>query len=198
MSIPTVTDFFTIFEPAVFMTGLAVFAARIFDVSVGTIRTIVTVQGRSILAFFLAVIEVTIWISVVSTVIHQVQTMPILIIFYSLGYATGNVVGIMVEKRLAFGLTILKVFSHEKGRFIAEYFRKIGQPVTIFHGEGLHGPVMELYLVSRRRDLKWLLPKIHELDNEAFYVIEQARDVNKVLRPIYTARGGWRQRHNRK
>lgn len=198
MAFPGLSDLLTIFDPVVFLTGLVVFGARIVDVSVGTVRTIVTVQGRTTLAFFLAVFEVTIWISVVSTVIHKVQEMPILVIFYSLGYASGNVVGILVERRIALGMIILKVFSQTKGYDLADTFRKLGQPVTIFHGEGMKGPVVELYLACRRRDLKWLIPALDKVDADAFYVVEQARDVRKVLKPVATPLGGWRQRHNRK
>jgi uncharacterized protein YebE (UPF0316 family) len=198
MSFPGINDLLMVFDPVVFMTGLAVFVARIFDVSIGTVRTIVTVQGRTSLAFTLAVFEVTIWLTVVSTVIHKVGELPILIIFYSLGYATGNVVGILVEKKLAFGLIILKIFSQQHGKKLADEFRKLGQAVTIFPGEGMNGPVLELYLVCRRRDLKWMVPKVHSIDRDAFYVVEQARDVSKVLKPVATPLGGWRQRHNRK
>jgi uncharacterized protein YebE (UPF0316 family) len=198
MTIPSVADLMAINDPVVLLTGLAVFAARIADVSIGTVRTIVTVQGRTVIAFTLAVFEVTIWITVVSTVIHQVGEIPILIIFYSLGYATGNVVGILVERRLAFGMTILKVFTLDQGREMADSFRNAGQPVTVFAGEGMKGPVQELYIACRRRDLKWMIPKVYQIDKEAFYVIEQARDVSRVLKPIYTPLGGWRQRHNRK
>lgn len=198
MTFPGIADFASITDPVVLMTGLAVFFARIFDVSVGTVRTIVTVQGSSALAFVLAVFEVTIWISVVSTVIHQVQEMPILVIFYSLGYATGNVVGILVERKLAFGMIILKVFSQHKGKILAETFRNLGHAVTVFHGEGMKGPVQELYLACRRKDLKWMIPKVQEVDEKAFYVVEQARDVRKILKPVSTPLGGWRQRNNRK
>lgn len=198
MTFPNFTDLLAILDPVVLLTGLAVFGARICDVSIGTVRTIVTVQGRTALAFTLAVFEVTIWISVISTVIHKVQELPILVIFYSLGYATGNVVGIVVEKKLAFGFIILKVFCQHHGQKMADYFRDLGQPVTVFEGEGQHGPVLELYLVCRRRDLRWMVPKVHEIDDDAFYVVEQARDVSKVLRPVCTPLGGWRQRHNRK
>lgn len=198
MTIPTLADLATIFDPVVLLTGLSIFVARIFDVSIGTVRTIVTVQGRTVVAFFLAVFEVTIWISVVSTVIHQVNDMPVLVIFYSLGYATGNVVGIIVERKIALGLIILKIFSLHKGKEIAQSFREAGQAVTTFEGEGKSGPVLEIYLVCRRRDLKWMLPRLLAVDSSAFYVIEQARDVKKVLKPVFTPLGGWRQRHNRK
>ena len=50
------------------VTGSVIFAARICDVSIGTVRTIVTVQGRTVIAFCLAVFEISIWITIVSTV----------------------------------------------------------------------------------------------------------------------------------
>jgi len=64
--------------------------------------------------------------------------------------------------------------------------------VTTFVGEGMRGPVQELYVVCRRRDLKRLLPAIKEIDPDAFYITEQARDVNKVLKPVNTPITGWR------
>jgi hypothetical protein len=42
------------FDTHILLTGLLIFFARICDVSVGTVPAIVTVQGRSVLAFFWA------------------------------------------------------------------------------------------------------------------------------------------------
>lgn len=128
--------------------------ARIFDVAIGTIRTIVTVQGRTIIAFFLAICEITIWVTVAGTVINQSKDQPLLVVFYAFGYSTGNVVGIMFERKLAFGTTVLKILTRKAGLEIAGYLRNKGQPVTIFNGEGMQGPVHELYIACRRRDLK--------------------------------------------
>jgi uncharacterized protein YebE (UPF0316 family) len=95
-------------------------------------------------------------------------------------------------------MIILKVFTAGKGDKMAADFRQKKQRVTIFQGEGMKGPVNELYIVCRRRDLKWMLARVHELDPDAFYVVEMARDVSKILKPVYAPLGGWRQRHNRK
>ena len=81
---------------------------------------------------------------------------------------------------------------------LAKYIRQKGQPVTVFVGEGLEGPVKELYIACRRRDLKWILPEVRQKDPKAFYVIEQARDMGKVLKPIYSPLGGWRAVQKRK
>jgi uncharacterized protein YebE (UPF0316 family) len=179
-------------DPHTFLTGLIIFLARICDVSLGTIRTIVIVQGRTIVAFFLGLIEVVIWITIVSTVVHSIKETPILVLFYSLGFATGNVVGIMAERKLAFGLIILRVITRRKEGPIADRLRKLGQAVTVFRGEGMRGPVSELYIACRRRDLKWILPIVREEDDTAFYITEQARDVSKILKPFHEPLTGWR------
>ena len=176
-------------ESNILVTGLIVFFARICDVSIGTIRTIVTVQGRTLIAFILAVFEISIWLGVVSAVINQVKDQPILVIFYALGYATGNVLGIKVEGKLAFGLIILRVICREKGDVLAARLRELGQPVTKFVGEGMRGPVIELYIACRRKNLKWILAEVSSIDKDAFYVVEQARSMSKILRPVSTPLG---------
>ena len=188
----------TMFESTVLLTGVLVFFARICDVAIGTVRTIVTVQGRTLIAFCLAVFEIVIWLLVASTVISQVKDQPILVMFYALGYATGNVVGIKVEKKLAFGSIILKVICRESGDLIIKTIRDLGQPVTKFVGEGMNGPVNELYIACQRKDLKRILAEIQKIDSQVFYVVEQASAMNKILRPVNTPLGGWRSRSNRK
>jgi len=185
-------------EMHILLTGVLVFFARICDVAIGTIRTIVTVQGRTVIAFILAIFEITIWVTVAGTVINQIKDQPLLVVFYAFGYATGNVVGIMVERKLAFGTTILRIITRTAGSEIAAHLRSKGQPVTIFNGEGMQGPVHELYIACRRRDLKWMLPDVQQIDPKLFYVIEQARDMSKVLKPVYAPLGGWRSVSKRK
>ena len=185
-------------DTQVLLTGVLVFLPRICDVSIGTIRTIVTVQGRTAIAFVLAIFEITIWVTVAGTVINQIKDQPLLVVFYAFGYATGNVLGIHVERKLAFGTTILRVITRTAGEKMAAHLREKGQPVTIFNGEGMQGPVHELYIACRRRDLKWMLPEVQQIDPKLFYVIEQARDMSKVLKPVYTPVGGWRSVGKRK
>lgn len=176
----------------ILLTGVAIFFARICDVSLGTIRTIATVQGRTKIVFVLGFFEISIWITVVSTVVQKIATAPLLGLFYALGYATGNAVGILLERKMAFGFLVLRVFTRTAGKSMTDQLRKYGQRVTTFLGEGMHGPVTELYIVTRRRDLKWILQIINEEDSEAFYTTEYARDVSKVLQPTLQPATGWR------
>ncbi len=180
------------------VTGILIFLARICDVSLGTVRTIVTVQGRGVVAFFLAIFEILIWITVITTVVQKVNEQPILALFYALGYATGNLVGIAVERKIALGFMVLRVFTRSAGRALTERLREMGQPVTVFRGEGMRGPVDELYIACRRRDLKQILAIVNAEDPESFYLTEMARDVCRTIRPLATECSGWRSVFKRK
>jgi uncharacterized protein YebE (UPF0316 family) len=186
------------FELSTLMTGFLIFLARVCDVSLGTVRTIVTVHGRSVVAFFLAIFEILIWITVISTVVQKVASQPILALFYALGFATGNIVGIAVERKIALGFMILRVFSRTAGKALTERLRYMGQPVTVFQGEGMRGPVDELYIACRRRDLKRILQVVNEEDPESFYITEMACDVCRMIRPLSTECSGWRSVFKRK
>ena len=56
----------------------------------------------------------------------------------------------------------------------------------------MHGPVKELYVVCRRRDMKRLLSIVNDIDSSAFIITEMARDVNKILHPVNVPFTGWR------
>ena len=185
-------------ESSIILTGVFVFFARMCDVSLGTVRTIMIVQGRTSIAFVLALFEITIWLLVVNTVLSQINEQPILIAFYSFGYATGNVVGILVERRLAFGIVTLKLLTRSAGHEMAEFLRAKGLPVTVYLGEGMQGPISELYLVCNRRKLRWILPEVKKIDPKVFYILEPARDMSHVFKPLNTPVSGWRGWFNKK
>ena len=177
--------------PIIFQ-GLLIFFARVCDVSIGTMRTIFTIQGRMLISFCLGIVELLIWIAVVSAVVNSIQEHPVLALFYAFGYATGNVVGIWVERKLAFGMMILRVITRRDGLKIAANLSEKGQPETPFQGEGVRGPELQLAIAGRRRDLKWILTVLEDEDRRAIYITEMARDVSKIMRPFAMAPTGWR------
>jgi uncharacterized protein YebE (UPF0316 family) len=164
--------------PVGLLAGL-VFFSRVLDVSIGTVRTIATVQGRVVLAFVLGLFEVTIWLIVISAVVNTVLDRPWLLVFYALGFSTGNVAGIILERRLALGHTVLRVITGRHADAITAALREAGHRVTRFEGEGHSGPVSELYLVCERRELPRALKVVHGIDPEVFYLCETPTRVRR-------------------
>lgn len=174
------------------LTGLAIFGARVADVSMGTMRTISIVQGRTRTAFLLGFVEVSLWLVVISTVVKQIGDRPVLGFFYAFGFSTGNVVGILLERRLAFGHIVLRVISHRFGASMADQIRQAGFAATTFIGEGRSGPVTLIYVACRRRDLKQIIPIVKAIDPSAFYLTEPAGTVSKMISPGMQTPTGWR------
>lgn len=174
------------------ITGILVFLIRIVDVSLGTVRTISTVQGRWRTAFILGFVEVSMWLAVIAAIVTRVAERPILGVFYALGFSTGNAVGILIERRLAFGNAVLRVITSRDGEALARAVRKAGYPATTFVGAGDSGPVTEVCVVCKRRSLKAILAIVNEVVPEAFYLTEQVGSVRTVRQPTMQPPTGWR------
>lgn len=139
-------EYISILQQTDWAYGFVVFAARVVDVSLGTLRTIAIVHGRTLMAFWLGFFEAGIWLAVVSAIVQTVAQQPALGVIYALGFATGNLVGIKVEKFIAMGHLILRVNSTNNASGMASAMRNQGYTVTAFTGEGQAGPVTELYV----------------------------------------------------
>ncbi|MFT4902295.1 MAG: hypothetical protein ACI81V_001582 [Lentimonas sp.] len=159
--------------------AFVVFLSRVLDVSIGTIRMIATVQGRIYLAFVLGLFEVTIWLVVIATVVNTVLERPWLLVFYALGYSTGNVVGIILERRLALGHTVLRVITGKNAEKIKDALTAGRFRVTQFEGVGAIGPVSELQIVCERKLLTRALKIVQTIDPEVFYLCETPTRVRR-------------------
>ena len=182
----------------VWVLGIVIFLVRIIDVSLGTLRTISIVQGRMGWAFATGLFEISMWLLVITAVIQKIVESPFLAIFYAFGFSTGNVVGILIEKKLAMGYTNFRVISSKQGKLIAERINEKGYRATTFEGEGKEGKVIEVYVVCERKSLPAIIEIVREIEPDAFYVTEQVGIVSKMLRPMMVPATGWRAIHKKK
>ena len=180
-------------DSGILLTGLVVFLARIIDVSIGTLRTLFIVRGKTKIAFVLGFIEINMWLLVLSTVLEKVMAYPVIALFYAFGFSTGNVVGILIERKIAIGHLILRVITPVHGEIMATQIRESGFPVTTVEGEGAKGKVTVLYIACERKHVKKIIPIVHEIDPDAFYITEQAGSVSKLHHTqTMVPRTGWR------
>lgn len=153
--------------------ALQIMVLRIIDVSMGTFRTLMTVQHKKYIAGLMGFIEVTIWVFAISTVFRNLDN--IYNVFgYSTGFALGTMLGITLEQKIGSGYLQFHIISLQFTDKIADTLRmnKIG--VTILPGEGSRGGVaMLIVLVSRKRE-KEVMDIINEIDPDAFVSVQSA------------------------
>ncbi|MDH5720973.1 MAG: DUF5698 domain-containing protein [Spirochaetia bacterium] len=176
----------------ILITGILIFLARVIDVTLGTLRTLSIVTGKMKTAFLLGFVEISIWLFIISKVLEDILREPILGVFYSLGYATGNVVGIMIEKKISFGHTVIRVIIPLAEKQLADKIREAGFAITTFIGEGMKGPVTELCIACQKDESEKIISIIKRQIPVPFYITEQAIDISRIFRPSFQQPTGWR------
>lgn len=151
-----------------------IFLARVCDVSLGTLRTVAVVNGRGYLALGLGFIEVLIWIFAVSAVVRDALEEPIYAFAYAFGFAAGNLVGVMIDHKLAIGKQVVRLFSRN-GPELAAKLREAGFRVTTFDGHGRDGPVCMLLMETRRRSMAKIVRLARSVDESCYYIIDDVR-----------------------
>jgi uncharacterized protein YebE (UPF0316 family) len=94
------------------------------------------------------------------------------VVGYSAGFATGNVIGMAIEKRLAIGFSHIKIITKQHGDAVAEALRKMDYAVTEIPARGKDGSVSLCDLSVRRKDVPAIEKLALEVDPEAFITVE--------------------------
>lgn len=152
-------------------TAFLIFLVRVLSISMDTLRFMLTMRGKRGIAWILGFFESVLFVLTVGAVLNDMSNF-LYIIGYAAGFATGNVVGMRIEKQLAVGFSHMSVISITKGSEIARALRENDFAVTEIPAQGKDGPVFINDLSVRRKDLKTVEKIIQETDAEAFVTIE--------------------------
>ncbi|MCG0277143.1 MAG: DUF2179 domain-containing protein [Thermanaeromonas sp.] len=154
---------------------LLIFLARVTDVTLATLRVLFVVRGRRFHAAGLGFIEVIIWVASLKFVMEHLSD-PVSVIFYALGFATGNIVGSYIEEKMALGQVAVQVITLCHPMELAQKLRDAGYGVTVTQGYGKEGTHPILYLNLPRRRLAELQELLNRWDAQAFVVIQDVKD----------------------
>lgn len=157
------------------LTAIFIFCLRICDVSLGTIRVIISIQGRKYLAAAIGFVEVSIFITAIGKAMSNIDN-PLSTLGYAGGFACGTMLGIFIEGKLALGYRLVRVITHVNQAELVETLRDAGFAVTRMQGEGRNGPVSLLLCVVRRKCVGQVMEIVGRISPEAFITIEETRE----------------------
>ncbi len=159
-----------------------IFALRMTDVSLDTLRLLFIMRGRRPIAWALGFAQSLIWVTAITSVLTNLDNLWN-VVAYAGGFATGTVIGMTVEGRLAIGHGHMRIISSRRGSAIAEAIRAAGYAATEIPGRGKDGTVTLVNSSVRRRDVQAVRKQVAEIDPDAFITVEE-------IRPLH--RGFWR------
>ena len=175
-----------------------VFLARVFDVTLGTMRIIFISRGKKYLAPLFGFVEVFIWIAIIAQIVHAANNL-MAYLAYAAGFAVGNFVGMFIEDRLALGMMAIRIIVQNRATELVARLRDSGYGVTTVNGEGVSGPVVLVYTIAKRRSISELLAIIHQTHPHAFLSIEDVRSTQEGIFPvrIYTGQRAFFERKSK-
>lgn len=153
---------------------LFIYCARTVDVSLAVFRTILVVRGKRLLAATIGFFEVSIFVLALGRVMTNFDD-PLNVLFYALGFATGNFVGSTIEEKVALGYVTVQIVAKSNGKSLGEHLRSHGFGVTIVEGHGRSGPRAVLYATLKRRNLEQFMKIVDERAGETFVTILDTR-----------------------
>ena len=159
---------------------LKIFAARIIDVTLGTLRTVFFVKGKTIEPFIIAFFEVLIWYLVAKEALNTVGNTIYIAISYAGGYATGTFIGSYLSKRLIKGEVGVQVILEEGYDKLVNKLHKKGYGVSIIELKNDYDGKYKdmLFIEVSTKNLKELTEMIKAYDKDAFIVVNETKLVH--------------------
>jgi len=167
-----------IFTQTPIIGALLIFALRVLNMSLDTLRVMFVMRGKKVIVWIFGFLQSVIFVVVITSVISNLDN-PLNIIGYSAGFATGNILGIYIEGKLAVGFAEIHIISPRRGSAIADHLRSEGYAVTEIPARGKDGMVTMMTCSVRRRHVVRLEDAVREIDEEAFMTAEDIRPVSR-------------------
>ena len=161
---------------------LLIFLARVCDQSIGTLRVVFVSKGQKHLSAFLGFFESLIWILVVRQILTDIPN-PLCFVAYAAGFAMGNYVGLIIEEKLSIGNVIARVILSSEDPVLVEALRQHNFGLTLIDGEGRSGKVKIIFIVLNRTNLPKFVNILNELNPQAFYSVEDVKQVREGVFP---------------
>jgi uncharacterized protein YebE (UPF0316 family) len=171
-----------VFTPEAILAAGFIFLLRVSDMTLDTLRVLFVMRGRKAPAWLLGFFQSIIFVVAIGTVLSNLTNL-LNVIGYAAGFATGNVVGMLIEERLAIGHVLLNIISPRRGTAIAERLRQDGFAVTEIPARGRDGMVTLLSCSVLRKRVEEVRKTVNEIDENAFITADD-------IRPL--RRGHWR------
>ncbi len=171
---------------------LLIFLARICDVTIGTMRIVMVAKGQKLWAPVLGFFEVLIWIITMSKVVQNLDNW-LCYIGYAGGFATGNLVGLLLEEKLAMGVVKIQIITRKDASQLIEALKAANYGITHHPAQGGTEQVSILYSIVKRSEISKVEEIIRNYNPKAFFSIEDVKFVNQGIFPIRTESMRWRK-----
>ena len=166
--------------------NIFIFFGKIFEVSFGTLRIVLINRGERTIGSLIAVVEITLWLIVASSVLTGFKEDFLKGIVYAVAFACGNYIGSWLDELLAFGLSSMQVVLPDlaSAREAEACLRERGFGMTTIDAHGRDDDRSILIMTMQRKRLPEAIATLEEHCNGAVVTVTD----------IKAQRGGYLER----
>ena len=162
----------------IFILCLMVFCARIIDTSLATIRTVMVVRDKILMAVLIAFFEVFVWFLIVREALNSAESAIWIAIAYSAGYAAGVFVGMRItDKFITTNISVNIVVNQKKDIINALVENNFAVSVSKIKGKDLISNKYMIFVATTNKRLPLLRKLVTEIDDHAFLVVSENKQV---------------------
>lgn len=160
-----------------FLLCLQVFFCRIVDVSLGTVRTILTVKDKVGTASIIGFVEIFVWFVIVQAAISRGGDSWWVALAYAAGFAAGTYAGGKLATRFMKGILDIQIVTSSKNEDLIDAVRDAGFGVSVLNvnssefGDEKYMLIIEI----RGENLKKLEKIVYAHDPAAFVMARETK-----------------------
>jgi uncharacterized protein YebE (UPF0316 family) len=158
---------------------LLIFCARMCDVSLGTLRSVLAAKGHKKIVPFIGFFEVLIWLLAISQIMQNLNNV-MCYIGWAGGYAMGSYLGLTIEEKLAFGTQVVRIITNQDCSELLEALKKANYGFTVIDGQGARGPVKIVFTIVKRKEMRNVILLLNLYTPNAFYSVEDIKEAQLI------------------
>ena len=152
------------------MVYLIIFIAKIIEVTMATLRIVFISKGQRNIGAVVAVLEISIWVTLAGTVVVGITEDPLKMVAYVSGFVIGCYIGSWLEEKIALGITNLNIIATESvSEKVIEVFKSSGIAYTVLCAQGQKDDNKYIIAYIKRNRKKEIISKLKSL-NEQFFM----------------------------
>jgi len=162
-----------------------IFAARIVDVTIDTLRIVYITKGNKILAPILGFFQILIWLIAITRIMKNIDNVACYLA-YAAGFAAGNYIGLILEEKFAMGIQMIRIVTQVDASQLIDKLHSNGLSTTSVEADSNQGKVHIIFLIVQRIRINSIITLIKQFNPKAFYSIEDIRSVDEQSESINT------------
>jgi len=165
-----------------FLFPVFIFFAEVLHVTFATIRVLFVARGLKLPAALFGFMEVLVFLLALGQITSNLGNVINYFAFAS-GFASGSVVGLWVEEKIAVGLLNVQIITNRDAQEMIQYMRDQEFGVTSVAATGRAGSVRLLVILIKRKNLPKLQSIVERFHPNAFISIQDVRTVKNFYGP---------------